>query len=122
MHRHLKDEIVPPDQLNPSISSGLAQIIELMMAKDPADRYRSAEELLEDLDAVESGGMPMHARSVMDIATVVSSMAAEGEESETMRPATRGGDTQGLNLALIAGLVLSVLANLILVAWVVSRA
>jgi len=122
MHRHLKDEIVPPDQLNPSISSGLAQIIELMMAKDPADRYRSAQEVLQDLEAVEPGGMTMHARSVMDIATVVSSMAGEGEESETSRPATRGGDTQGLNQALIAGLVLSVLANLILVAWVVSRA
>jgi serine/threonine-protein kinase len=122
MHRHLKDEIVPPDQLNPAISSGLAQIIELMMAKDPADRYRSAEELLEDLDAVESGGMPMHARSVMDIATVVSSITAEDEGSEPAQPVVRGGDAQALSLALITGLVLSILANLILVAWVVSRA
>ena len=93
-----------------------------MMAKDPADRYRSAEELLEDLDAVESGGMPMHARSVMDIATVVSSMTAEEDEPEPMQPVVRGSDSQALNLALIAGLVLSILANLILVAWVVSRA
>ena len=58
----------------------------------------------------------------MDIATVVSSIAAEDEGSEPSRPVVRDGDSQSLNLALIAGLVLSILANLILVAWVVSRA
>ncbi|MCP3859459.1 MAG: hypothetical protein GY704_07385 [Phycisphaeraceae bacterium] len=66
--------------------------------------------------------MPMHARSVMDIATVVSSITADDEGSEPARPVVRGGDSQALSMALIAGLVLSILANLILVAWVVSRA
>ena len=121
MHRHLKDEIIPPDQVNPSISSGLAQIIEMMMAKDPRDRYRNAEELLEDLDEVEAGRPPRHARSAMDIASVVSSMSADAGDPSMNAPRREKGDTRALNLAMIAGLVLSVLVNLILVAVAVSN-
>ena len=121
MHRHLKDEIIPPDQVNPSISSGLAQIIELMMAKDPRDRYRNAEELLEDLDEVEAGRPPRHARSAMDIASVVSSMSTEDGESSVTTLQRDGDDGRALNLAMIAALVLSVIVNLALLAYVASR-
>jgi eukaryotic-like serine/threonine-protein kinase len=122
MHRHLKDELVPPDQVNPSISSGLAQIIELMMAKDPRDRYRNAEELLEDLDEVEAGRLPRHARSAMDIASVVTSMSADVADPSMHSPRRdKKDDTRALSLAMIAGLILSVLVNLILLAWVANR-
>ena len=121
MHRHLKDELVPPDQVNPSISSGLAQIIELMMAKDPRDRYRNAEELLEDLDEVEAGRLPRHARSAMDIASVVTSMSADVADPSMHSPRRdKKDDTRALSLAMIAGLILSVLVNLILLAWVAN--
>ena len=122
MHRHLKDQIVPPDQVNPSISSGLAQIIELMMAKDPRDRYRNAEELLEDLDEVEAGRPPRHARSAMDIASVVSSMSTDASDPSANAPRrAKKDDTQALNMAMIAGLALSVLVNLILLVYVASK-
>ena len=122
MHRHLKDQIVPPDQVNPSISSGLAQIIELMMAKDPRDRYRNAEELLEDLDEVEAGRPPRHARSAMDIASVVSSMSTDASDPSVNAPRrAKKDDTRALNMAMIAGLALSVLVNLILLVYVASK-
>ena len=33
MHKHLKADLVPPDHLNPKLSGGCAQVIEMMMAK-----------------------------------------------------------------------------------------
>ena len=118
MHRHLKDQLVAPDEINPAISSGLAQIIEMMMAKDPSDRYRNAAELTEDLDLVADGQTPRHARSALDIASVVSSIAqdaAESGDSVVVRASSSPGPS-GLMMAIIAGLIISLLANLGLLA------
>ncbi|MEC8320784.1 MAG: serine/threonine-protein kinase [Planctomycetota bacterium] len=118
MHRHLKEQLIAPDHLNPGLSSELAQIIEMMMAKDPTDRYRNAAELLEDLELLEAGQKPRHAGGAIDIATVVS-MA--DDSPETPQPVVVGqagaSDRGGLGLLLIAVLGLSLLVNLVLLAW-----
>lgn len=67
MHRHLKDELVPPDHLNPDISAGLSEIIELAMHKDKNERYSSMEEMVEDLKAIRAGRAPIHARHHVDL-------------------------------------------------------
>ncbi|MFM1831913.1 MAG: Serine/threonine-protein kinase PknB [Planctomycetota bacterium] len=125
MHRHLKDPLVAPDEINPSISSGLAQVVEMMMAKDPSDRYRNAAELIEDLDLVADGQAPRHARSALDIASMVSSIArdtAGAEADPVVIRADRDSGMSGLTMAVIAGLVLSVLVNLALIAMLASSA
>ncbi len=125
MHRHLKDPLVAPDEINPSISSGLAQVVEMMMAKDPSDRYRNAAELIEDLDLVADGQAPRHARSALDIASMVSSIArdtAGAEADPVVIRADQDSGMSGLTMAVIAGLVLSVLVNLALIAMLVSSA
>ena len=125
MHRHLKDPLVAPDEINPSISSGLAQVVEMMMAKDPGDRYRNAAELIEDLDLVADGQAPRHARSALDIASMVSSIArdtAGAEADPVVIRADRDSGMSGLTMAVIAGLVLSVLVNLALIAMLASSA
>jgi serine/threonine-protein kinase len=53
MHKHLKAELVPPDHVNPKLSAGLSEIVEMMMAKDSRKRYQSAKDLLTDLRAVK---------------------------------------------------------------------
>ncbi|MDD4889984.1 MAG: serine/threonine-protein kinase [Phycisphaerae bacterium] len=63
MHKHLKEEFVPPDHINRSLTTGVAEVIEMMMAKNRRDRYGSTAELLEDLDAVSRGEPPLIARS-----------------------------------------------------------
>lgn len=45
----------PLGQLNPAVSPALEQVIHKMLAKDPADRYGTAAELLEDLHRLEHG-------------------------------------------------------------------
>jgi serine/threonine-protein kinase len=62
MRKHLKESIVPPDHINTSLSGGLAEVIEVMMAKKKSERYQNCEELLGDLDALQKGLSPIRAR------------------------------------------------------------
>lgn len=92
MHKHLKAELVPPDHVNPQLSGGAAQVIEMLLAKSPRDRYHSASELLEDLDAVAKGMPPLHAKPALDFgaipATAPSALAPTRVRSHGSRPST----------------------------------
>jgi serine/threonine-protein kinase len=70
MHKHLRQPLTPPDHVNPNLSAGVSEIIEMMMAKDRDERYRSAVELLEDLRSVEAGNPPIHARRQFSVASL----------------------------------------------------
>jgi serine/threonine-protein kinase len=67
MHKHLKQELVPPDHLNTSLSAGIGEIIEVAMSKNRDERYASMEDMLEDLRAVRAGNAPIHARQQVDL-------------------------------------------------------
>ncbi|MCH9021206.1 MAG: serine/threonine protein kinase, partial [Planctomycetes bacterium] len=73
MHKHLKEALVPPDHINHSLSMGIGEIIEVMMAKKRADRYESVKELLGDLKAVAKGEPPLQAHQRFD-ATVLADL------------------------------------------------
>ncbi len=62
MRKHLKEPIVPPDHINTSLSTGMSEVIEVMMTKDRKDRYSNMEDVLEDLKAVQEGRSPLQAR------------------------------------------------------------
>ena len=66
MHKHLKEPLVPPDHINKSLSAGVGEIIEVMMAKNPEERYPSCHELIADLEAVAGGEPPFQARKKYD--------------------------------------------------------
>ena len=76
MHMHLKQELVPPDHINPNLSAGISEIIELCMAKDREKRYSSASDLIADLEAVAAGEPPLQARKQFDLSAL---SAIEGE-------------------------------------------
>lgn len=63
MQKHLKEPMIPPDHLNSSISTGVAEVVERMMAKDRAQRYASTTDLLVDLERVRRGEPPLQARA-----------------------------------------------------------
>ena len=81
MHKHLKSELTPPDHLNPSLSAGFSQVIEMMMAKKREDRYQTASDLLEDLELVRKNETPHYARPKVDLSklTVKLGQAKPGE-------------------------------------------
>jgi len=66
MHKHLKEPLVPPDHVNNTLSSGIGEIIEVMMAKSPDDRYPTMTEVISDLEAVANGEPPFQARKKYD--------------------------------------------------------
>lgn len=45
--KHINEPLIPPRQLNSSIPVGLEQIIMCAMSKDPAQRFQSANEMLD---------------------------------------------------------------------------
>lgn len=92
MHKHLKQTLTPPDHVNPQLTAGVGEIIEVMMAKDRKDRYASTGDLLEDLKAVAGGSVPMQARKRFEMSSLAgleeSGQAVETVEVVAAKPLT----------------------------------
>ena len=83
MRKHLKEPITPPDHINTSLSTGISEVIEVMMAKKAKDRYNNMDELLIDLLAVREGQPPVRARekfSLDGLGELEEGMAIEFED------------------------------------------
>jgi len=83
MRKHLKEPLIPPDHINTALSAGCSEVIEMMLAKNKADRYASAEELLTDLEAVRRGEPPLAARrkfNIQDLQQLQDGQSIEPEE------------------------------------------
>lgn len=83
MHKHLKADLVPPDHVNPKLSAGVSEVVEMMMLKDQRRRYQNTADLLTDLNAVRAKKTPPMAHkdiAGLDLTTLVQAEAkAEGE-------------------------------------------
>lgn len=92
MQKHLKEPLVAPDHVNPKLSVGIAEVIEMMMAKSRKNRYKSCAELLVDLQAVRKGELPPIAHKEASVAALSALAKAEQEqpvqlaEDKTRRP------------------------------------
>jgi eukaryotic-like serine/threonine-protein kinase len=75
---HLHEELIPPDHRNEKLSSGLGEVVEVMMAKGRKKRYQSADDLIIDLECLLAGEAPRLARQKIEKATL--GALAEGEE------------------------------------------
>jgi hypothetical protein len=53
MRAHIRERLPDPRELNPSLPEGLVKVIQTMTNKDPNDRYRTCEELFEELEQVK---------------------------------------------------------------------
>jgi serine/threonine-protein kinase len=93
MHKHLKAELVAPDHVNPKLSAGISEVIEMMMAKDARHRYRSCADLLLDLRQVRKGEIPTIAhKDVLPSDTIASLAAAEAQAASAAAiPEDRSG-------------------------------
>ena len=70
--KHLDEPIVPPDHINPELTNGICEIVELCMAKEPLNRYATTTDLIEDLQAVADGRPPVQARKLIDLSALTS--------------------------------------------------
>ena len=77
--KHVNELPKPPSKLRPEIPPELDQVVLRSLAKDPADRYQTADEFIEDLERVESG-LP------------ISRATAAGRDGTARRGGGRRGD------------------------------
>jgi beta-lactam-binding protein with PASTA domain/tRNA A-37 threonylcarbamoyl transferase component Bud32 len=75
-YKHVKEEPVPPSAVNPAVPAGFEAIILKALAKEPVDRYQSAEELRADLVRFGQGQPVMAAVEPTRVAAAVGGMAA----------------------------------------------
>lgn len=76
MQKHLKAPLVPPDHVNPKLSAGISEVIEMMMAKSRRQRYKSCSDLIVDLKAVRAGELPPIAHKEASVAALTEVAAA----------------------------------------------
>ncbi len=125
MHKHLKEDVVPPDHLNPSLSAGIGEVIEVCMAKDRKNRYTSTSDLLQDLEALCKGEPPLQARNRFDLPTLAALEATGTSESHDVTAATIEVDQSSkspLTRQMLFWLAIGgwVIALVLLVLWIVS--
>ena len=114
MHMHLKEKLVPPDHVNTSLSSGIGEVVEVMMAKDRNRRYASTKDLLIDLEAIAAGQPPLQARKTIN-SSVLSQLAQEqSQASDTVElPSPEAGKLRIILTVLAVALAVSVIVNII---------
>jgi hypothetical protein len=63
--KHLNDPLPLPRQMDPSLPSALEHIVLKVLAKDPADRYQNADEMVAALEQVMPEELPAGPRGVV---------------------------------------------------------
>ncbi len=125
LHGHLHEELTPPDHINPSLSAGLGEVVETLLAKDRRRRYAAAGDLVLDLEALLRDEAPRLAgtrRSSNVLAGLAEGEDDEPEEVEVVddedeEEDEREDETRKLKIGVgaLAGLLfLSGLLNLVL--------
>jgi eukaryotic-like serine/threonine-protein kinase len=117
MHKHLKEELVPPDHVNRDLSSGLSEIIEVCMAKDRNKRYHTTADLLADLELVAKGEPPAQARRAFDVSQLsnLETGGSAGEPSQLAHVGDAALSQQPLFWIAIAGWVVAAILLIIVV-------
>ncbi len=123
MHKHLKSELIPPDHVNPKLSAGISEVIEMMMAKKVRHRYKNCSDLLVDLRALKDGDVPPIAHhDVMGEADLTALAQAEAAVTTPMQENSVDKSSNGIAdrllwppfLILVALLLGSLIGNLLM--------
>lgn len=67
MKMHLYRSLTPPDYINKKLSIGISEMIEIMMKKNPKDRYPDAKLLIEDIESLLTGDPPFRVHQSIDV-------------------------------------------------------
>jgi serine/threonine-protein kinase len=110
MRKHLREKLIPPDHINTSLSAGVSEVVEIMMAKRREDRYKNIEELLLDLEALRDGRPPVQAHKRFDV-----SVLEKLQEGETVEVKEKAYEEETIANYRMAILILSTVAAIFLV-------
>src|SRR5262249_17531752 len=77
-----EEELTPPERINRKLSSGLGEVIDMMMAKKRGKRYPSPEELIVDLECLLQDEPPRIACDRMASGALEALSEGEHEDAE----------------------------------------
>jgi len=97
MRAHLEDELENPADINPLISGEAVQIVTKLMAKTPDARYKSADDLAEDIQRVLEKKAPLHATLSQNESSI---------RAPQRRPRARKRESGCMGILLLATVVL----------------
>ena len=118
MHKHLKNDLIPPDHINKTLSSGISEVIEVCLAKDRNQRYSSAADLAVDLESIQRGEAPMQARKVFDVGALAGLGSGEDLDSDlSVLPQETLTDQPAFWLAVTGWVAAAMMAIALLVAY-----
>jgi serine/threonine-protein kinase len=113
LKRHVHEPLTPPHTLSPRISQEVSQVIQVCMAKEPAGRYETTSDLVDDLESIAAGGAPLKAGMRLDLKLVA-------EESESPRKPAAGPATVTAVEVREPGLLAEKSFWLAVVGWIVA--
>ena len=91
--KHLSNPPTPPSKLRPDVPPALDKVVLRALAKNPDDRYQSAEEMEGDLDRVARGAPVAAATSATRVLPAAAAVAAADATAATMiAPPARARD------------------------------
>ncbi len=121
MHKHLRETLTPPDHIVEELSTGLGEVIEVMMSKKRSDRYQSTADMIEDLRAVAEGQPPIQARQSIDFGTLEKvERSGEGQE-EPVAVGDAGADRKPLFWVALLSLTINVVLLIALIAVMAGK-
>lgn len=100
LNAHLRETPVPPIEINPKLPSALNQIILCAMAKDPADRFQSADEMRSAIRSLQQPPQPVVPAAAVAIAEVSRPVAAEQASAAPIPPPAAPKGHRGLWIAI----------------------
>src|SRR5439155_14762612 len=84
-YKHVREDPVLPTELVPEVGEDLEAVVMKAMAKNPANRYASAQEMREDLERVLHGE-PVAATPILAGGATTNALVGASEGTEVMDP------------------------------------
>ena len=104
-YKQVNEIAVPPSQHNPDVPPRLDAVVMKCLAKNPANRYQSAEELTADLERVRTG-QEVEATPLMPAGGEATQVIARPQATQVMPPPQPEGSSRKVWLGVLIGIVI----------------
>jgi eukaryotic-like serine/threonine-protein kinase len=107
-YKQVNEMPVPPSQLNPDVPPRLDAVVMKCMAKNPANRYQSATELIADLERVKAG-QEVEATPLLPVGDAGATQVIARQPTQVLPPPEPEGSSRKMWLGALIGILVVLL-------------